>query len=97
MDGPRESVGLSKADWNTTAQKGEQVCVRRSRAVIKLLLFASVGLAVMGAHLRGIVSISLEVVAEPGILQSNSVLRKCEHINKILYLQQFIPGQSAAS
>lgn len=80
-------VGLSKAGWNTTAQRGEYVS-----GAIKLLLFAGDGLAVMGAHFRGIVAISLEVVAEPGILEGNSVLEKCEHINSVLYLQQFIPG-----
>lgn len=86
-----ESVELSRVGWNTTAQKGEQVRVWRSRAVIELLLVASVALVVIGAHLRGIVAVSLEVVAEPGILEGNGVLRKDEHINKVLYLQQFIP------
>lgn len=63
-----ESVGLGKAGRNTTAQMGKQGCARRSRAVVKLLLFAGVALAFMGAHVRGIVAISLEVVAESGIL-----------------------------
>lgn len=92
-----KSVELSKVGWNTTAQRGEQVCVWRSRARIKLLLVANVALAVMVAHLCGIVAVSLEVVAEPGILEGNGVLRKGEHMNKVLYLQQFIPGRYAAS
>lgn len=60
--------------------------------MIKLLLCACVGLAVVGAHFRGIVAVGLEVIAKSGILESNSVLKKCEHINKVLYMQQFIPG-----
>lgn len=92
-----EFVELSREGWNTTAQKGEQVCVRRSGAVVKLLLVAGVALAVMGAHVGGIVAIGLKVVAEPGILESNGVLRKGEHIPKVLHLQQFLPGQCLAS
>lgn len=59
--------------------------------MIKLLLVASVALVVIVAHLCGIVTVSLEVVAESGVLQGNGILRKGEHINKVLYLQQFIP------
>lgn len=65
--------------------------------MIKLRLVASVALVVIGAHLCGIVTVSLEVVAEPGILEGNGVLRTGEHMNKGIYLQQVIPGRSAAS
>jgi hypothetical protein len=64
-------------------------CVRRSghsHWVTELLLFASDGLAVAIAHCRGIVAISLEIGAEPSILESNGILRKGQHINMVLYM-----------
>ena len=57
-----------------------------------LLLVAGVALVAVIAHCRGIVSVSLEVVAESRILEGDCVLVKGQCLEKVLCFERSIPG-----
>jgi hypothetical protein len=56
------------------------------------LLLANLGLAVLVAHCSGVVSIGLEVVAEPGVFEGDGVLVKGQHVVDVFYLKYIVPG-----
>lgn len=50
-----------------------------------LLLVAGVALGGLVAHCCGVVAVSLEVVAEPGIFMGDGILENVEHIDNTLF------------